>query len=100
MPCIWPCFSLNIYFHLTITGQKRIAFADFLPILAAVKADNSATGCKEDYVEGLKVSSILRCVRQERISIRGSVGPSVGPSVTPVRKPRFLAVFSHGDILH
>merc|ERR1711942_77902 len=36
-------------------GQKRIAFADFLPILAAVKADNSATGCKEDYVEGLKV---------------------------------------------
>merc|ERR1712179_435092 len=36
-------------------GQKRIAFADFLPILAAVKADNSATGCKEDYIEGLKV---------------------------------------------
>merc|ERR1712228_818406 len=36
-------------------GVKRIAFADFLPILAAVKADTSATGVKEDYVEGLKV---------------------------------------------
>jgi len=36
-------------------GQKRIAFADFLPILAAAKADTSSTGCKEDYVEGLKV---------------------------------------------
>merc|ERR1712042_160546 len=36
-------------------GEKRIAFGDFLPILAAVKADSSATGCKEDYIEGLKV---------------------------------------------
>merc|ERR1712035_131350 len=36
-------------------GQKRIAFADFGAILTAVKADTSATGCKEDYVEGLKV---------------------------------------------
>merc|ERR1711887_287919 len=36
-------------------GVKRIAFADFLPILAAVKADTYATGVKEDYVEGLKV---------------------------------------------
>merc|ERR1712142_643063 len=36
-------------------GQKRIAFADFLPILADVKADTSSTGCKEDYIEGLKV---------------------------------------------
>lgn len=36
-------------------GQKRVAFADFMPILAAVKGDLSSTGCKEDYVEGLKV---------------------------------------------
>merc|ERR1712126_412830 len=36
-------------------GQKRVAFADFKPILAAVKADTSSTGVKEDYVEGLKV---------------------------------------------
>ena len=55
---------------------------------------------------------IFKCVRQERISTRGSVRPSVRrsvrrsvrpsvrPSVTPVRKPRFSAVFSHGDILH
>merc|ERR1711872_213303 len=36
-------------------GEKRITFAEFGPILAAVKADRSSTGCKEDYVEGLKV---------------------------------------------
>merc|ERR1712050_828216 len=36
-------------------GVKRVAFADFLPILAAVKLDTSSTGCKEDYIEGLKV---------------------------------------------
>merc|ERR1711931_276957 len=36
-------------------GEKRIAFADFGAILTAVKADTSSTGCKEDYVEGLKV---------------------------------------------
>jgi len=36
-------------------GEKRVAFADFLPILAAVKLDTSSTGCKEDYIEGLKV---------------------------------------------
>merc|ERR1712042_292132 len=39
----------------TELGQKRIAFADLKPILAAVKADTSSTGVKEDYVEGLKV---------------------------------------------
>jgi len=36
-------------------GEKRIAFSDFLPLLAGVKADLSSTGCKEDYIEGLKV---------------------------------------------
>eukprot|EP00091_Calanus_sinicus_P006505 TRINITY_DN17187_c0_g1_i1.p2 TRINITY_DN17187_c0_g1~~TRINITY_DN17187_c0_g1_i1.p2 ORF type:complete len:150 (-),score=17.64 TRINITY_DN17187_c0_g1_i1:258-707(-) len=36
-------------------GGKRITFDEFLPILAAVKADTGATGVKEDYVEGLKV---------------------------------------------
>merc|ERR1712168_1221723 len=39
----------------TELGQKRIAFADFKPILAAVKADTPSTGVKEDYIEGLKV---------------------------------------------
>jgi len=42
-------------------GEKRITFAEFLPILAAVKADLSATGCKEDYVEGLKVFDKESC---------------------------------------
>merc|ERR1711982_7299 len=36
-------------------GEKRISFEDFKPVLAAVKADLSSTGCKEDYIEGLKV---------------------------------------------
>ena len=31
---------------------------------------------------------------------RPSVRPSVGRSVTPVQKPRFLAVFGDGEILH
>ena len=50
---------------------------------------------------------VFRCVRQERISIRGCVRPSVRPSVRrsirPLRlckKPRFSAVFGHGEILH
>jgi len=36
-------------------GGGRITFDAFLPILAAVKADLSSTGVKEDYIEGLKV---------------------------------------------
>merc|ERR1712055_87671 len=36
-------------------GEKRITFDAFKPVLAAVKADLSSTGVKEDYVEGLKV---------------------------------------------
>merc|ERR1712168_981904 len=36
-------------------GEKRITFEEFKPILAAVKGDLSSTGCKEDYIEGLKV---------------------------------------------
>jgi len=37
-------------------GEKRITFAEFVPILEAVDAEKSkVTGCKEDYVEGLKV---------------------------------------------
>jgi len=36
-------------------GEKRITFAEFLPILDAVLADKSSTGVKEDYIEGLKV---------------------------------------------
>merc|ERR1711931_81851 len=37
-------------------GEKRVTFEEFKPILAAAKADTSSTGCKEDYIEGLKVS--------------------------------------------
>jgi len=36
-------------------GVARFAFADFPAVLTAVKADLSATGVKEDYIEGLKV---------------------------------------------
>merc|ERR1712168_1319225 len=36
-------------------GAKRIAFADFDPILAKAKGITGDTGCKEDYIEGLKV---------------------------------------------
>ena len=57
------------------------------------------------------ISFILRCVCQERISIRGSVRPSVRPLVRPsvrpsvgqlrlCKKPRFSAVFGHDEILH
>merc|ERR1712212_234404 len=36
-------------------GVKRVTFSEFLPIWANVKADLRDTGCKEDYIEGLKV---------------------------------------------
>merc|ERR1711887_109107 len=36
-------------------GVKRVTFEDFLPIWTAVKSDLKDTGCKEDYIEGLKV---------------------------------------------
>jgi len=36
-------------------GEKRITFDEFLPVLAELAADQSSTGLKEDYVEGLKV---------------------------------------------
>merc|ERR1712055_479841 len=36
-------------------GEARVTFDQFIPILEAAKADLSSTGCKEDYVEGLKV---------------------------------------------
>merc|ERR1712002_582874 len=39
----------------TELGAKRIAFADFEPILAKAKGITADTGCKEDYIEGLKV---------------------------------------------
>ena len=47
--------------------------------------------------------TLFRCVRQERISIWGSVRPSVRRSVRwSVRRSvtRFSAVFGRGDILH
>jgi len=45
-------------------GEKRVTFEEFKPILAAAKADTSSTGCKEDYIEGLKVfdkDGLARC---------------------------------------
>merc|ERR1711920_482730 len=36
-------------------GAKRIKFADFDPILKKAKGITADTGCKEDYIEGLKV---------------------------------------------
>merc|ERR1711915_459157 len=39
----------------TELGAKRIAFADFDPILKKAKGITGDTGCKEDYIEGLKV---------------------------------------------
>merc|ERR1711931_305946 len=46
-----------IIFDEAYEGNDVDAFyvGDFLPILAAVKLDTSSTGCKEDYIEGLKV---------------------------------------------
>ena len=35
----------------------------------------------------------------ERTHLNKRVCPSVRPSVTPVQKPRFLAVFGHGEII-
>merc|ERR1711955_88733 len=39
----------------TELGAKRIKFADFDPILKKAKGITADTGCKEDYIEGLKV---------------------------------------------
>jgi len=39
----------------TELGAKRVNFADFDPILKKAKGITGDTGCKEDYIEGLKV---------------------------------------------
>ena len=60
-----------------MAGEKRIAFADFAAtILPAVKADLSSTGCKEDYVEGLKVSSAFFSYPATSFAIRASFSVS------------------------
>merc|ERR1712142_624404 len=64
-------------------GQKRIAFADFLPILAATKADTSSTGCKEDYIEGLKVfdkDGAGKVPLPEVLNVLSSLGEKLDPS--------------------
>ena len=38
-----------------MAGAKRVNFADFDPILKKAKGITGDTGCKEDYIEGLKV---------------------------------------------
>ena len=52
------------------------------------------------YVPQPLCPSVLRCVRQQRITLRGSVRRSGRPSITPVRKPRFSADLGHGEILY
>merc|ERR1711942_53741 len=52
-------------------GEKRITFEEFKPIHAAVKADLSSTGCKEDYIEGLKVFDSL-CSLGEKLESKES----------------------------
>jgi len=64
-------------------GQKRVAFADFMPILAAVKADLSSTGCKEDYVEGLKVfdkDGAGKVPLPEVLNVLSSLGEKLEPN--------------------
>merc|ERR1711887_175480 len=63
-------------------GEKRIAFADFLPILAAVKADTSSTGVKEDYIEGLKVfdkEGTGKVPLPEVLNVLSSLGEKLDP---------------------
>jgi len=64
-------------------GEKRVAFADFLPILAAVKLDTSSTGCKEDYIEGLKVfdkDGSGKVPLPEVLNVLSSLGEKLDPS--------------------
>merc|ERR1711945_44221 len=64
-------------------GEKRIAFADFGAILTAVKADTSSTGCKEDYIEGLKVfdkDGSGKVPLPEVLNVLSSLGEKLDPS--------------------
>merc|ERR1712126_169169 len=65
-------------------GQKRVAFTDFLPILAAVKADTSSAGCKEDYIEGLRSSTRTALARSPLLRSSTFSPPSVR-SWSPMR---------------
>jgi len=63
-------------------GEKRFAFADFLPVLAAVKADTSSTGVKEDYIEGLKVfdkDGAGKVPLPEVLNVLSSLGEKLDP---------------------
>merc|ERR1712149_63053 len=63
-------------------GEKRIAFTDFLPILAATKADLSSTGVKEDYIEGLKVfdkEGSGKVPLPEVVNVLSSLGEKLDP---------------------
>merc|ERR1712142_158774 len=53
-------------------GVKRIAFADFGGILETAKKDVADVGCKEDYIEGLKVfdkngGGLISCVEFKQV---------------------------------
>jgi len=64
-------------------GVKRITFDEFLPILAAVKADTSSTGCKEDYIEGLKVfdkEGTGKVPLAEILNVLSSLGEKLEPA--------------------
>merc|ERR1712183_1057350 len=58
-------------------GVARIAFADFGGIHDAVKADLSATGVKEDYIEGLKVSDKVPLPEVQNVLV--SLGEKLEP---------------------
>jgi len=63
-------------------GQKRVTFEDFKPILAAAKADTSSTGCKEDYIEGLKVfdkDATGKVPLPEVLNVLSSLGEKLEP---------------------
>lgn len=64
--------SVVKYGGATELGQKRITFAEFGPILDKAKKDVSEVGCKEDYIEGLKVldknsTGLISCVELKQI---------------------------------
>merc|ERR1712168_593419 len=64
-------------------GEKRVTFEEFKPILAAAKADTSSTGCKEDYIEGLKVfdkDGSGKVHLPEVLNVLSSLGEKLDPS--------------------
>ena len=92
------CYSRRDYdTHFAVDKQSAFYFVRLLP------TTTYSLQSRLEYIIPVIKSQLFRCVRQERISIRGSVRPSVSPSVcpsvTPVQKWRFPDVFGHDEIL-